>query len=282
TMESHLLDVRSLLLSAYSVGPDAPIANPDLLRWKYFDPKVNGNRPRGYILRQENKVVAHCGVTPVRFLRKDREVSGVCFMDWAGDTGLPGISSVLLRQLMETSEVAVVAEDSEVTRAVIPRLGCVPYGTLKYFARIVRPLKRYLSRTSLSQTNLDDLATLARNALWSLPPLAPLSADWSVKPVLRFEPGTGYNQPAKAFTLTRRDPEILNYWLRCPSGAFFSYLILHAGEPCGYFLLNRLGWQTRIVDLRVLTEESPVWQAAYALAARQAAEDLNTCEILTV
>ena len=282
TAESELDDVRALLLSTFQVQADAPFANADLLRWKYFDPGRNGGSPRSFIMKQANQAVAHLGISPVRLLLPGREVPGQCFMDWAGTRGLPGVGVVLMKRLMQTSEVGVVAGGDEPTRAVIPELGFAPYGSLEYFVRIIRPLKRYLERSFPSGSNWKDLARLARNAVWRVSPLLPAPEAWSVKPVSRFEAGAWYNWPTSTLTLTRRDPDVLNYWLRCPRGAFSGFELFFAGQRCGYFLLNKIAGQTRIVDLRVGAEEPQAWQAAFTLASRAAAEDPDTSEIFAV
>jgi hypothetical protein len=280
TAEAELEDLRSFLLSAFEAGPEAPLMKVDLLRWKYFDPHTNGNSPRSYILKQQNAAVAHCGAAPVRFLMPQKEVRGVCFMDWAGNRRLPGIGVVLMRRIMQENAVAVVAGGNEGTRSVIPRLGFVPDGTLEHYVRVVRPRK--LFQTHGSEAVWKRTARFVRNLVWNQSSLRSVPDDWTAAPISQFVPGHWYYVAASTFTLTRRDPEILNHWLRCPRGASSGSLIRRAGQACGHFLLNRLGSRTRIIDLRVDSEQPNDWENAYTLATRQAMEDPDTGEILAV
>ena len=53
------------------------------------------------------------------------------------------------------------------------------------------------------------------------------------------------------------------------------------GQLRGYYLLNRIGGQCRIIDLYVDSAAPPDWQAAYRLAVNDAASQPQTCEITT-
>jgi hypothetical protein len=79
-----------------------------------------------------------------------------------------------------------------------------------------------------------------------------------------------------------RDAEYLNYWLRCPAAEVLAYQILHEGAFKGYFLLSRVGGQTRIADIRLDSGDAGQWTVAYSLASRAAAELPETCEVLAV
>ena len=50
----------------------------------------------------------------------------------------------------------------------------------------------------------------------------------------------------------------------------------------GYFLLSRVGGQTRIADLRLSSTTQDDWNAAYSMAEQVAASDPETSEITAV
>ena len=72
----------------------------------------------------------------------------------------------------------------------------------------------------------------------------------------------------------------MDFLARCPGANLSAYRIRQSGRERGYFLLNRVHWQSRIIDISVDSAEIADWQAAYALAAREAGRDPQTCEIM--
>jgi hypothetical protein len=81
--------------------------------------------------------------------------------------------------------------------------------------------------------------------------------------------------PSPELTPVRRSPELLNYMLACPGAAFSGYVIRERSAVCGYFVLSRVGGQTRIAD--IWTEGD--WAVAFSLAVREAMRDPETCEV---
>jgi hypothetical protein len=71
----------------------------------------------------------------------------------------------------------------------------------------------------------------------------------------------------------------LNRLLDCPAATFAAFLMFNENQLRGYFVLSLVAGQTRIVDLRLASDDPESWKAACALAARTAAELPETCEI---
>lgn len=278
TSPSDLPEVQSLLLSAFGVQTDAPSVEPGLLQWKYFEPIPDWQGSRAFGLRRNGRVIAHCAVYPVRLLLGNREVTSLCLMDWA--SRYPGAGASLSRRLMELAETTVVTGGSKEARTVIPHLQFSHYGDLEFYAQVVRPWKQF--RTRPREAGWRDPARLLRNFAWSRTRLPSVSEGWSAVRITRFTEEAWFSQASAALTFTKRDPELLNYWLRCPIGAPSGVLLLHEERPCGHVLINKLGGQARIIDIRVAAEELAAWQAAFTLATRVAIEDSDVCEILAV
>jgi hypothetical protein len=82
------------------------------------------------------------------------------------------------------------------------------------------------------------------------------------------------------FPCSRRTPQLMNYYLRCPSAVFTAALLIQAGVPRGWYVLSRLGGQVRIADIWVNSMSAADWSAAYTLAARAASGDPEACELV--
>lgn len=108
--------------------------------------------------------------------------------------------------------------------------------------------------------------------------------DWSEQKISTFQQGSV--QPlfdARAdspFPCSLRTPELMDYYLRCPSAVFTAALLLRAGVPFGWYVLSRVGGQVRIADIWVNSSFASDWAAAYTLAARAASRDPEACELV--
>jgi hypothetical protein len=270
--------IRSLMRSAFQVPSDAPFLDPQLLQWKYIAPRPDWEGSRSYILKKGTELLAHCGVAPVRFVFPDREVSCVCFMDWAGSRALPGSGLLLMRRLMKLADVAVVVGGSPDTWSTIPHLGFQPYMNLQYYSRVVRPWRRF--HNTAEESGWKRFGRLLRDTARTIFWLPQSEREWSWTPVDRFQQGPLSQQAASQITLTRHDADMLNYWLSCPRGTFRGGWIRFRGKIRGYAVLNRLGSQARIVDARVDSNRWADWVALYALAMNEAAQDPEISEVI--
>lgn len=283
TTASDLDAIAAALLAGFKAGPDAPFVDRRLLQWKYFEPGPSWEGARSYLLRQGEDVQAHCGVWPVNLGFAGRSVTCLCFTDWVGSRKFPGAGVLLKKKMMSFAETAMVVSGSDDTRALIPRLNFQVAGKVDIFARIVRPWKQF--RTRPTEGMGKDVARLARNIMWSRAPAGAIPEDWSaarlqsfdsvLAPVLNWLPQTAHPTPERCVGY-------LNYWLRCPAAEIVGFSILKGNRVRGYFLLTRMGGQARIIDIRVLPGEQQDWNVAYALAAKMAEDDPETCEILAV
>lgn len=276
-------DIAALLCQAFNAPPDAAFADRRLLHWKYFASAEVFHRPSSFVLTHAESVVAHCAVAPMSLVmpreQKGHEATeSVCPMDWVSGRQLPGAGLLLMKRLTALAEVAMIVGGSELTRAVIPKLGFSIRGSVDTFARVVRPLRQW--RTRVSRNRWSDATRLLRNTVWSFAPLGALSADWTALPVERFTEGT--STIPLGLTMPEHGVELLNYWLRCPTTRIRGYEIRLRGARFGHFLLSHVAGQTRIADLRVRSADVSDWQMAYRLAMRTAMDDETTCEVVAL
>src|SRR5882672_2144912 len=101
TAPADLDAVRALLREVFEAAPDAAFLNEGLLRWKYFMPGPQWEGPRSYALKQDELIKAHCGVWPMNLNFAGRQITCLCFVDWASDRRLPGAGVLLKKKLMK-------------------------------------------------------------------------------------------------------------------------------------------------------------------------------------
>jgi hypothetical protein len=99
-------------------------------------------------------------------------------------------------------------------------------------------------------------------------------AGWSVaQPLFDARAGSRY-------VCTRRTPELMDYFMRCPGAVWSAGLIVYDSVPRGWYVLVRVGGQGRIADIWVNSDSAADWAAAYGLALRAASEDPEACELV--
>jgi hypothetical protein len=288
TALSDLDAVVEALVTGFKVTPDAPFVDRSLLRWKYFEPGPRWEGTRSYLLKDGDAVRAHCGVSPINLEFAGGIVTCLCFTDWVGSQRFPGAGVLLKRKIMGFAETAIVVGGTADTRAVIPRLNYKVAGNVGVFARVVRLWKQFRTRPKGGIGK--EVARLARNAMWSRAPAMAIPEDWSAVRLQSFDSVFAplLNQLSSTHPTPERSADYLNYWLRCPAAEVAGFAVLKGSRIRGYFLLTRIEGQARIIDIRLVRgegadlEEQADWNAAYALAAKTAEDDPETCEISAV
>jgi len=252
---------------------------PDVLHWKYFSPPSDWHDPLSYVVKDDRRIVAHGGVWPLRLTSSSADLKGIHLIDWAASRSAPGTGILLLRRMAEKADLVLTIGGSSDTRAILPRMGARCLGTLKTYAKVVRPWLQF--RTDYRLTWKTPLRLL-RNSLWTLLGLSPAPSEWEARQISFFDSSSEsvINNRTKAAISCRRTTAGLNYILSCPA-AKFSAFHLHQGQTlAGYFLLSQVGRQARIVDLRVANDVPAHWVQACNVAARTAAANPATCEVI--
>ena len=279
TSPADIERLSAFLLNGFNAPVDAVFAQPQVLRWKYFDPGPDWESSRSYVLAQGDNIKAHCGVWPMNLQFGSEQISCVCFLDWLSARDLPGAGVSLKKKLMRLAETSIVVGGSAETRAVVPHIGFKEVGEVATFVRVVRPWKQFRSRPK--EGALRGGARLLRNTGWSYSTQGAIAPGLSVKRVESFTQlpseisDCGYPTPW-------RSADYLNYWLQMPGADLAGYEIQRNEKFFGYFLLSVVNRQTRIADMRLLSQEVDDWANAYRLAGIVAAEDERTCETMTI
>jgi hypothetical protein len=281
TTPADLEAVRALLQSVFKASPDAPFLERRLLYWKYYTQGPQWDGSRSYAMKQGELIQAHCGVWPMNLNFAEQQVSCLCYVDWVSHRRLPGAGVLLKKKLMKLADTAIVVGGTADTRAVVPKIGYTAVGEVVSLARVIRPWQQF--RTRPKESFGKDAARLLRNTKWSFDVAGEISPEWSALEVKSFgAPTLDDAGPAPVYPTPWRSPAYLNYWLDSPAVSMTAFVIMKGGEDYGHFLLNRVGGQTRIADLRLRSEASSEWTAAFRLAAKTAADIPDTCEILAL
>lgn len=257
TSPDDLPRIQDLLRTAFNSSSGAPNLEPDLLRWKYYEPGPRWNGSRSYAMEQDGKLLAHGSVWPVKI----QGVVAANLLDWAAVKFPPGMGVSLVRRLAEISPVLISTGGSKATRSIMPRIGFHPIPTQCVYVRVLRPLKQH--RTRPSERAVRAFPRLIRNAMWSIAPPVPLR-QWTASRV--------NSLPDRA----------ANHLLHCPAASVTAWSLEHPRGQQGYFVLSRVGGQSRIARLRIDSLRWSDWTAAYAVAVRIALDDPEACELVAL
>jgi hypothetical protein len=280
--DTEQTEIRAFLEAAFG-NPTMPavLTSSQLLEWKAFVPRPDWLQPRSYTLRQANSIAAHACVWPTGFRTPSGDVGCSHLLDWAADPAAAGAGVTIYRHVMQLTDTVLAIGGSSQARRLLPRIGFKPYGTFEFYGRVIRPFRQYRQRPRPSP--LREIARLGRNFIWSLPPLGAPGGAWSVarmdraaawvdELVARYVP--------KTWCPGRRSSALINYLLDCPAAGCSFYSLACDGVPRGYFILNEVRGQTRVVDMFLNSEERRCWQSACCLALRTGASLASTCEVV--
>jgi hypothetical protein len=265
-----------------ALGPDVPpkLLDPAFLSWKFFQDRPWWPGSRSYVVTQDDAIAAHACVWPSAFHTPAGVITGCHLLDWAASPVAVGSGVSIYRDLIELADIAIAIGGSSQARRLLPKLGFRPYGFSRYFARVIRPLPQFRARPRASMSR--EIVRLGRNAVWTIPPLKPARAGWTAGHARsgRWLDDLVADPAGCPFSPAVRSSALVNYLLDCPAARCHLYAVYSQAEARGYFLLNEVNGQTRIIDLLVRSSEAADWETAYRLALRAAADLPETCEVV--
>jgi hypothetical protein len=252
---------------------------PEVLDWKYFQPRSDWKGPRNWIIKDKGRIVAHVGAWPFRINTSRGSIDGWHPIDWAADPEFAGMGALLFRNLTRRVPVMLALGGTKDAQRVLPGLGFSAIGDADVYARLIRPWNVFQGMRPSARS----IARVARNTVRSLGVRAS-ARSWSAVPVDVFSEGdlkplSGIPAGPVAFLETSAGK--LNFALACPGGNCRGFTLTHGGKRAGYLILSRPDGETRIVDLRIRSHEPEDWAAAYSLALDLAREDHGCNEIMS-
>jgi hypothetical protein len=278
---SELELIAAFLTPLFAPGLPAELLSRSLLEWKLFAPRPDWRQPRSYVVRRHGEIVAHAAVWPSEFHLPAGTLRCGHLVDWAASASSAGSGVTLYQHLMRLPQVVFAIGGSAQARRLLPRIGFTPYGKVQSFARVVRPWKQFTSRPGSAGWRA--VARLGRNTAWSIRALPAAGKGWYASPFPSAEPlANVLADPAglQRFLPGRRTPAVVDYLLACPVAKYSLCAISGPNGAAGYFLLNRIGGQCRIIDMQLNTDEPEHWRMAYRLASCTAVEQPAVCEIV--
>lgn len=276
TEPSDLPALATFLVRVYKFESSDFHFDPRMLEWKYFHPRSGWQGSRSYLMVRDEKIVAHAGVCPISFrLPTGQIVTSLTVMDWAADSSIPGIGVMLFRKIMKMARTSFEI-CSPVGREVLPHLGFHTVGEAFSYAGWLRPWREFRVRPREPRSVLrllhgwmHPVSTRRRNGGWEFLPVAEF--DDSLQPILCGEKRT--------WTFCQRTVADLNYLLQCPCLEMRGFVLQREGRLIGYFILGKSGWEARVLDLVVDSEDEIDWEYAYSAATSAALLDPEICRI---
>jgi hypothetical protein len=278
TEPKDLHALAKFLVRVYRFDRSDHHADTRLLEWKYLQPASGWNTNRSYLLERDGEIVAHCGVCPVTFHLSDgTTVNSVTMMDWAADPSAPGVGLSLFRKLMEIAPTSFVIGGAPTTRLIVPRIGFRQVGEALTYAAWLRPLHEFRTRPRTQRSVLRLLHGLThpvrhRNRA---------GAEWDFAAVNQFDDSISplLNNTKRTWTCCHRTIADLNHLLACPHLEMQGFLLKRQGQLIGYFVIGKAGWEARLFDLMVDSEDGNDWNLACAAVTRAARFDPEVCRI---
>jgi hypothetical protein len=265
--EAEVEEVSRFLRNTFQADDDWVPFRPDVLRWKSLEPHPLWEGSRGYVLRQAGEIVAHGCAMPTRFLCSDGEALVACVIDWAASKTAPGAGVAIYQHIGKFTDGLIGVGGSDDAQRVLPRMGFKARQDLETYARVTRPVHRFLETRAKTWR---DGARLARNVARGLRTASAQLAGWTAQRVERFDESLAGALPRPGLvsrTICYRNADLLNYFLMCPAARMEGYLLLREERVVGYFLLAFLRDKCRIPELWVASGEGSDWAAAYLLAS---------------
>ena len=279
TSPSELQQVRDFLLKTFVADPALNSFRPEVMGWKYFAPRTDWDGSRSFVLKNGDDIVAHGSVWPVRFSGGGTEVKAIHLIDWAASRGSPGAGIHMLRKIAEMGDILITIGGSADTRAILPKLGYMRGGEMKRYVYVPRPWKQM--RTT-PEHNWKTPLRLIRNAAASLKRFPAPPPGWEAVKVPRFENSLETMPEYRSSTnrlRAMRTAAGLNHMLDCPGAEFSGYVVSHDKSCRGYFVLAKVGRQSRIVDIDAGCDPQN-WSTVCRIAAFTACRDPEVCEVI--
>ncbi len=232
-------EVASFLAHGFGMASDSIFARPEFLRWKFFDPRDGSQGPRGYVSREDGRIIGFVGICPGTFhVASDaaREVPTLHMVDWLAEKSQSNAGAYLFLRVHRGVDTAYTLGASEDARRVVAGAGYEELQNMPVFVKTLRPQYRLQNPGGIGGVAraLNDLALLA------LRPGTPPVASVKLRKVETFgdEIDVILNVCEPGVVFTRRRPDLLNHLLRCPSQTISGYLIERDGQTLGFALLS--------------------------------------------
>lgn len=245
TTPEDYLRLRTFLSGIFSIPEESEQLSPEVLRWKYWEPRADSELARSWILEREGNIVAHAGIWPSVIGWAGRRYHGGNLIDWARRSSDPGAASALRAQLMQRMDYVVSIGALAVTQK---RLERAAYRHVADSWTASYPCEGFASEWSRSWKTPRGVLRTVRNQALRIRGHRSLSNHWQWFEDLQGASNSiDDNEDAPAF---RYSPKVLEYLARCPLARVRGYRLLNQRTNVGSVVLTQHGDTTTIADLR--------------------------------
>ena len=260
---------------------NAALVSSEMLRWKYWTPRVDCPEPRSFVMERDGRIVAHVGLWPVTVKVGTKSERGVHAMDWAADPHTLGAGWSLFMSLTKSHDFVYGIGGEEITRSILPKLGFRTVAEAVTWARPIRPWRQMLKHQS---KDLRLPLRFARNVWWSNMPPRMLPRGWAAAEHDLAEHGLVEHSAGPAGGIAalagEREESFFRYLQQCPVAPCQTFNIVNGGRIVGFFALSVVGEQARVAGVWLENSSPENWRTAFRLAQDAALRHTNTSEIV--
>ncbi len=225
--------LAKFLVRVYKFEPSDFHFDPRLLEWKYLYPRAGWQGGRSYLFERGGEIVAHGGICPVSFRLS---------------TGRTVSGHVIVDW----------AADSRT-----PGVGVMMYRKLMQTASTSFAIGGEPdTRKILPRIGFRHVGDASTYAAWLRPWLE-----------FRVRHRTGQSFLRLLHGLTHPVPNRLNYLLKCPHLEMRGFILRRGARILGYFILGKSGWEGRLLDIIIDSEDVNDWADAYSAVTNAALLD---------
>jgi hypothetical protein len=265
TVSSFLLRINRRCVS--------PNFTAEALRWKYLQPRPEWEGSRAFVLRKAGVPVAFGGILPTILRLPDgKGLNSATLIDWAGDHSTPGAGIIVMNNVSQMAGPIFIISGSDDALRVLPNIGFRRLPSITAYSRWVRPYLEFAKRPKKARSFL----RVAHGTYCALRFRPREHSEWEAKPVTQFDevviPFLN-REPATSACVPLRQIDTLNYVLRCPIVKTTGFLLQRKGFTAGYFLSATVGWECRLLDISIDSDEQSDWNSACSVAVSTIARE---------
>jgi hypothetical protein len=252
-------------------GDYCDFADPEVLRWKFLEPRGPCKTARCFVVRDENNIVADVGICTTEFTTcpgGEIHVPAVHMTDWLTSAQGASFGAPLMLRAFSLAPVQYACGCTPAAARVLLRAGYQEISQIPLYHRVLsRANSTVWTAMHGRQTALRQSAYRAFDLAQSFAP-SRISTDMVAIQVPEFgqEVSTLLASSSYAVTMTSRSPEILNYYCRYPKKNISAWLLKRSNQVVGFALLALIQKPKfrhgRIVECFLGSADSQAWTEA--------------------
>jgi hypothetical protein len=237
---SRLPELSALLQSAFPLQPPAEFATPDVLAWKYFDPRLKDDGPRSFVALLDGRIVAHVGYSTTTFVRIGEpsvEIRSMSIIDWYSHPLHRPDGGLLMLKASQAADTQYTLGCSPEAAAVLLASGYSLVTSVRQFERVMNASFFYRARRRPRWMHISGPLSSLSNTEFR-----PVSAAHTIElhQVQAF--GPEIDSVIEGATIpvifSSRRSTLLNHYLRYPRKTMSGWLVFRDTRLIGTAILN--------------------------------------------